>query len=173
MNITAEKITERLTIPEVLKGYGLPTNSRKRIPCPIHNGEDNNFCYTDQVYHCWTCGASGNLINLVMELHGITFTQALINLDCDFSLGIAGRKPTIRERREMALNKRIANIAEALKADLSDYYSKVANIHRWLFKMRQTASLDESEARILDDYISSACGWLDDNLEEVMYPWII
>ena len=38
--------------------------------------------YTDQVYHCWSCGAKGDVIGLVMELFGIGFEPALIQSAC-------------------------------------------------------------------------------------------
>ncbi len=59
-NQIAERITEQVTVPMVLSRYGYSTSPRKRIPCPLHSGKDPNFCYTDQVFHCWTCGAKGN-----------------------------------------------------------------------------------------------------------------
>ena len=58
-NQIAERITEQVTVPMVLSRYGYSTSPRKRIPCPLHSGKDPNFCYTDQVFHCWTCGAKG------------------------------------------------------------------------------------------------------------------
>lgn len=172
MNGVAERIIDALTVEDVLRMYGCRTSPKGRIPCPIHKGKRDNFCYTDKVYHCWSCGAKGDLITLAMELNGITFPQAIAKLNYDFSLGIVNRKPSIRERQEIALNNKISKVAEALKSDLSDYYSKVTDIHRGLFKLRHSSDFKADEAKLIDYYISSSEQWLDDNIEGVMYPWV-
>lgn len=172
MNGVAEKIINALTIEDVLRMYGYGTSPKGRIPCPIHKGKHNNFCYTEKVYHCWSCGAKGDLITLAMELNGITFPQAITKLNYDFSLGIVNKKPSLRERQEITLNNKISKVAEALKSDLSDYYSKVTDIHRGLFKVRCSSDFKADEAKLIDYYISSSERWLDDNIEGVMYPWV-
>mgnify|MGYP006977434716 FL=1 len=107
-----------------------------------------------------------------MELNGITFSQAIAKLNYDFSLGIVNKKPSIRERQEIALNNKISKVAETLKSNLSDYYSKVTDIHRGLFKVRYSSDFEADEAKLIDYYISSSEQWLDDNIEGVMYPWV-
>ena len=95
-NLMAEKVMEMVTVPMLLSYYGYPVSARKRIPCPLHSGKDPNFCYTDRVYHCWTCGAKGNVISLVMQLFGLSFPQALMKLNTDFSLELPDlSEPTI------------------------------------------------------------------------------
>lgn len=99
---TAEEVKARITVPEVLLRYGLPTSSRGRIPCPIHQGEDPNFAYTDERFHCFVCGAGGSVIDLVMGLFGLTYPQALVRLDEDFGLGLLQGQRDERVRRKAA-----------------------------------------------------------------------
>lgn len=99
---TAEEVKARITVPEVLLRYGLPTSSRGRIPCPIHQGEDPNFAYTDGRFHCFVCGAGGSVIDLVMGLFGLTYPQALVRLDEDFGLGLMRGQRDERARRKAA-----------------------------------------------------------------------
>lgn len=98
----AEEVKARVTVPEVLLRYGLPTSSRGRIPCPIHQGEDPNFAYTDERFHCFVCGAGGSVIDLVMGLFGLTYPQALVRLDEDFGLGLMRGQRDERARRKAA-----------------------------------------------------------------------
>ena len=97
-----EEVKARITVPEVLLRYGLPTSSRGRIPCPIHQGEDPNFAYTDDRFHCFVCGAGGSVIDLVMGLFGLTYPQALVRLDEDFGLGLMRGQRDERARRKAA-----------------------------------------------------------------------
>ena len=98
----AEEVKARITVPEVLLRYGLPTSSRGRIPCPIHQGEAPNFAYTDGRFHCFVCGAGGSVIDLVMGLFGLTYPQALVRLDEDFGLGLMRGQRDERARRKAA-----------------------------------------------------------------------
>lgn len=47
--------------------------------CPIHHEKTPSFVVhsIDQYYHCFGCGASGNIINLVMEMESIPFMEAV------------------------------------------------------------------------------------------------
>jgi hypothetical protein len=47
--------------------------------CPFHNEKHSSFyIYTESnTYHCFGCQAHGSVINLVMELHGVDFKNAV------------------------------------------------------------------------------------------------
>lgn len=166
-NQIAEEIAERLSIDEVLSFYGYPTNRRRRIPCPLHHGKNPNFCYTDKVYHCWTCGAKGNLITLAMELHGITFSQALLKLNNDFRLGLTASRPTIRDRREMAINKKIDKAIREIEDEKRAYYRALQIYHRVLYEK----TLEDPQDLELEQIRASLEEWLDENNERVVQPW--
>lgn len=99
MRIT-DLIYDSVSMTDVLKMYH-HTGSRGRTNCPIHNGKDNNFCYTDKVYHCWTCGAKGNIVGFVMELFGLSYIDACRKINEDFSLNIPlDGNLTFRQKQE-------------------------------------------------------------------------
>ena len=87
--IEPEDIKSRVTVQEILEHYGYSTGKKGRCPCPIHNGKDNNFSYNEQFYHCFVCGAKGDVISLVMELEQIGFVEAKERINSDFGLGLA------------------------------------------------------------------------------------
>lgn len=166
-NILAEQISDRITVPDILNRYGYPTNARRRIPCPLHNGKDSNFCYTNQVFHCWTCGEKGNAIGLAMKLHNITFAQALLKLNMDFHLGLTSNKPTLRERRQFAEDKKISKIFAEIEAENQAYYRGLSVFHRSLWEKNSRAEINDFELGIMQDVER----WLDDNLDKVVAPW--
>lgn len=50
-----------------------PNLDQQSILCPVHD-EDNPSCSLNLdkgLFHCWSCGAKGNMINLIMEMGGI------------------------------------------------------------------------------------------------------
>lgn len=167
MNITAEKITEQLTIPMILSHYGYSTSRRKRIPCPLHAGKNANFCYTDKVFHCWTCGEKGNAIGLTEKLFNLSFRQAMMKLNMDFSLGVSADRPTFRERQQMAETKKVSKAYEHWQERQSRIYEGLCVLHRELFRRTIEDPADEwilALQRQLER-------WLDDNIEGVVQPW--
>lgn len=116
MNINpCEYITENVTMDMILQQYYY-TSHKKRIKCPIHNGEDDNFCYTDKVYHCWVCGAKGNVITFVKNFFDIDTKQAVSKINYDLNLQIPINRPlnhrdkikmreSTRKRKEMVQHK--------------------------------------------------------------------
>ncbi len=167
MNMMAEKIRDRVTIPMVLSQYGFQTSSRKRVPCPIHQGRDPNFCYTDQVYHCWSCGAKGDVIGLVMELFGIGFKPALMKLNHDFCLGLSAGRPSYRERQLMAENKRVLKAYDQWKKKKKCAYDGLCAFHRELFRRMAVGEASEEIVAVQGDLEA----WLEENIQEVVQSW--
>ncbi len=61
--------------------------------CPFHNDKGPSLSISQEkgLYHCFGCGASGNIINFVMEYENLDFKEAVIkladeaNIDINFS----------------------------------------------------------------------------------------
>lgn len=49
----------------------------RRIPCPFHKGEGNNFSVKNGRGHCFTCGENADSIKWLMEFDGMEFMQAV------------------------------------------------------------------------------------------------
>lgn len=162
-NELAEEITRLVSIPDVLKRYGYDTGRNKRIPCPLHDGKNANFSYTDHVYHCWTCGASGNVIQLVMHLFGLRFGQALVKINCDFGLGLASQRPAYRERIQMQEERKIREAEKRFKMQRREEYLSVCNLYRVLY----TVFLSEVDISGLSEYLDKLEQWLDEHIGEV------
>lgn len=97
----SDEIMERVKMIDVVKNYH-NEGRHSRTNCPFHNGKDNNFCYDGVVYHCWVCGAKGNVITFVMNLFNINYKTAISKINEDFKLGLpVGGEMTLKERREL------------------------------------------------------------------------
>ena len=83
----ADLIKAELTMADILTAYGFDGNARyRRIPCPIHNGTDKNFSFTDFGWQCFTCGAHGGLVNFVEQYLECSFEDALTDINRKFRL---------------------------------------------------------------------------------------
>lgn len=86
--------------------YGFPTSINGRIPCPLHNGKDNNFSYKDHYFKCFVCGRGGSVIDFVMELFDINYRQAVLRINQDFSLGLTDKRAGRSQLSEAARRAR-------------------------------------------------------------------
>lgn len=105
MDSPADIIKDSVSMRDVLDMYGFRTSRYGRIPCPLHNGKDNNFSYKDRRFKCYVCGKNGTVIDFVMDLFGLDFVEAVKRLNADFHLGLSNERPSddelnaLRERR--------------------------------------------------------------------------
>lgn len=70
--LTPEEL-EKFRAISLYQLLGMPDTGRRiGIPCPIHQGTNNNFnIYPNNTYYCFKCCASGhNAIDLVRDLKG-------------------------------------------------------------------------------------------------------
>jgi len=100
--LAAELIKSRVSMEDAVAMYCPGVTPRhNRIPCPIHNGKDPNLWFSNWGYHCFVCGAGGDVINFVEHIFGLDFPSALDKLNTDFCCGaVLDRRMTLREQRE-------------------------------------------------------------------------
>lgn len=107
MNDT-ETIYSSVNMYDITARYGLKLNRRNAACCPFHREKTASFkIYKDgKKYHCFGCGADGDVISFVMQYFNINFRQAMSRIGSDFNLPLRGmRKPTVPERRKMAAER--------------------------------------------------------------------
>lgn len=125
----AEMIRDIVTIPQLLNAYGYPRGRYRRIPCPLHQGEKNNFAYRDRSFKCFVCGKSGGVIDFEMDLFGLPFQDAMrkinndlaLGLDMDGSISDEKQKELARQARERAEERKRRQ--DAQKRLYTQYYA--------------------------------------------------
>lgn len=79
-----DNIILRSDIPEYLtqRGINLKRSGKEyRCPCPIHHGtREDSFSCTSKKWFCFGCIRGGSIIELHMELEGVSFIQAIRDL---------------------------------------------------------------------------------------------
>lgn len=81
-----QTIKDRITMKDVLERYGFA--AKKRIPCPLHCGRDDNFEIKGNNWRCYSHCGSGDTISFVQKLYGLSFQETLRKIDTDFALNI-------------------------------------------------------------------------------------
>ena len=101
----ANQIKDRVSMPDVVRQYGLRVDRNGYMSCPFHQERTASLRVYDGTrgWHCFGCGAGGSVIDFVMQYFGIGFDGALVKINDDFTLGLPfGRQPTMRERQQQA-----------------------------------------------------------------------
>lgn len=79
-----EEVRERTDLVQLVSEYvPLKKSGREfRGPCPFHKEKDPSFYVNPAkgVYHCFGCKASGGLFNFVMQIEGLSFSEAVERL---------------------------------------------------------------------------------------------
>lgn len=108
-------IRDTVSMDDVVRVYAPnPPPRHRRIPCPIHAGEDYNLSFTDKGFCCFVCGAKGDQIAFVKDVLGLsTKAEAVRRLNQDLGLGLpidspvpSGFSAEAAKRREEADRKR-------------------------------------------------------------------
>lgn len=77
----AERIRERADIVEVISSYIplRPAGRNYKALCPFHKEKTPSFVVSPekQLFHCFGCGAGGNVFTFVMRYEGVGFPEAV------------------------------------------------------------------------------------------------
>lgn len=136
-NRAAETIKELLTAEQVVRHYGFQPSRSGFIQCPFHKGDRHGSLKVypgNRGWHCFGCQRGGSVIDFVMELFGISFSQAIVRLNSDFGLGLTNERPSHAQRLE-ALRKRQEAEEQAAK-ERAEYFA-LAEEHRYWFEVQK------------------------------------
>lgn len=103
-------------LKDKVREYGVELNSRGYAPCPFHNEKTGSFkVYSDGTYHCFGCGAHGDVIDFVSKIENVDFNEACSRLGGELSF--SGYRAA--NKRKKAAEDKSRKISEAW----DEYYS--------------------------------------------------
>lgn len=83
--------------------------------CPFHNEKTPSFSVSQnkQIYHCFGCGAGGNVITFLMQYENYTFPEALQALAQRAGITLPKQEMSARARQEADKRTRILEVNKA------------------------------------------------------------
>ena len=128
----ASIIKESISIKSALEFYGVEFNRFGYALCPFHNENTGSLRVKNDYFHCFGCGAGGDVIKFVQAAFKLEFKGALAKLNQDFGLNLPiGEKPTMRQACEAEIRMQKIKLkreqAEADKKANDNLYHKLWN----------------------------------------------
>jgi DNA primase len=120
--VSFAQVKATVSLRRVLEDYGILERLRRsgqdhyRGPCPIHQGEGRDAFHGDlgkNAFHCFSCGAGGNVLDLVAHLEQCSLREAAWKLQkwylaVDFAVP---PRPELPKRGQLVTKKRESNTA--------------------------------------------------------------
>ena len=107
MKYNLDKIRALNTLSAELDRYGITADKKGFARCPFHNEKTASFrVYPDGTFHCFGCGAHGDVITFVMKINNVSFSDVCARLDGDVTYSEQRRIAKIKREREKAAKKR-------------------------------------------------------------------
>ena len=109
-----EEIRSRSDIVDVISGYiRLQRKGSNYVGiCPFHNDRNPSMSVNQscQIYHCFSCGAGGDVFKFVMEYENLTFPEALKTLADRAGVELPDREVSPEERKQADLKAQILGV---------------------------------------------------------------
>ena len=121
-----EAVKQSVTTRQAAERYGLNVNRNGMAVCPFHRDRHPSM-KVDRRYYCFGCGATGDVIDFVSLLHGISAKEAALMLARDFSILCgdgtdAPRQSAVKKLRLEAEEQKYRRMEQHCFQVLADYY---------------------------------------------------
>lgn len=107
---TIEQVNQRIDIVDVVSEYVVLRKSGQNLrgACPFHQGNNPtafSVSSSKQIYHCYSCGASGNGIKFLMEIGKQSFQEVVISLAQRYDIPIRTETPEQSQQLQKQLSR--------------------------------------------------------------------
>jgi DNA primase len=125
---TLTEVRDRANIVEIVGAYvGLKRVGRNQVGlCPFHAEKSPSFTVNDErgIFHCFGCGAGGNVFTFLMKLENATFPEVVERLARRYGITLPERgedDPAIRHREALfQLNDKAAKFFQRYLWDAAE-----------------------------------------------------
>ena len=100
-----EEVKQHLTTRYVAEHYGLTVSHHGMARCPFHDDHTPSMKVDDR-FHCFACGAHGDVIDYTGKLFGLSPYDAARKLASDFGLSIESQPNTVIKQAEPPITER-------------------------------------------------------------------
>lgn len=131
--MNTDEIKERYSMRYILQRYGLPQPNRSGfICCPFHKEKTASMKIYKKDFHCFGCGANGDIFTFVMLMDGLTFKEAFKELGGETDNSFSTRLKIYHAQKEREQKRKIE---EKLKQKRELNYLLMDVYRKWLDRL--------------------------------------
>lgn len=106
--MTKEEIKAAYSMREIVERYGLRPNRSGFISCPFHKEKTASMKIYAKDYHCFGCGANGDIFTFIMDMDNLTFKEAFLSLGgtCDEPEDFGSKLHRYRAQKEREMKRK-------------------------------------------------------------------
>ena len=134
-----EAVKQTVTTRQAAEMYGIRVNRHGMAVCPFHN-DRNPSMKVDKRFHCFGCGADGDVIDFTAQLYGLDAKSAAEKLAADFQIPYTNQK-----RKEMVKKPVREKSEEQMYRELETRCFKVLSDYFHLLRYWERAYAPEPE----------------------------
>ena len=139
-----EAVKQSATTRQAAEHYGIKVRRNGMAVCPFHN-DKNPSMKLDKRFHCFGCGADGDVIDFTARLFGLGLKEAAEKLADDFFItydcrGRASLKESVRAKLKLAQKKQSRQEERDCCRVLCDY---LHSLYEW--KKRYAPKPEDTE----------------------------
>ena len=129
MRFDTDEIKRRLSCRELLEMHGYSVSRQNKCRCAFHDDTNPSMQVYDDGYHCFSCGAHGDVIDLAAQLYGVDNREA-IRITAELA-GIAAIDNTQEYKRKAdAIRQKADERKQTINALNTSYYKLLAEFAR-------------------------------------------
>lgn len=130
MSSAAQQIKSSLTMYQLIRDYGFQINHDSFMCCPFHEEKTPSFKVYEKDYHCFGCGAHGDVITFVMTYFNLTFSQAILKLSSDFGISTDLKHTSEASAEIEKKRKERAQLQAEKEKKRKEYFQKAAEFRQ-------------------------------------------
>lgn len=137
--ISTKQVMQEIEIRDAIERYTGCIFKHGKISCPFHTDKTPSLSVKNGRFRCWSCGASGSVIDFVREMFGLSFVDAVKKLSEDFGVPVDGLddssyRPDLWDDVKLRIAaERVAAITAEIER-LANKTNDLADEHRKLFR---------------------------------------
>ena len=148
-----ELVKQNICVPDAAEHYGLQVNRNGMGSCPFHEDRHPSMKLNKDYFYCFGCGATGDVIDFVARLFGLSSYEAAKKLAYDFGIDPDNPPVAMALKKPYPLARVFRNDEMYCQRVLCDYLHL---LERWKIEYAPQSPEDN-----LDDRFVEACQMLD------------
>jgi DNA primase len=116
--MTKEEIKQNYSMRDIASRYGMYPNRAGFVSCPFHKGDrEASMKIYEYDFHCFGCGANGDIFTFVQMIDGVSFKEAYQLLGGTYEKpSFSSRLAIYKARKHQEMRRKLENKAEKERA---------------------------------------------------------